>query len=248
MRLRKFGLVAAAALLTAGSMPPAVPAAHAASFRCTNCSTVAKQILEWALLGEQLSEQIKILAEAKTQVKHMETNLLKNKDGVRVDDILRVTRDIARVMQMGKDIASTAQRASQSFDKDIKSPDGTLFSEKYRNLSDFGQAALKNSLLQAGLQRERFADDQSALDALVQSANNANGNLAALNALSSIGAHQIRESMQLRSLIAEHQGAMATYLATQAEKEQTQADNEEKVWTIQDRPLSPPRPKRPGNF
>jgi hypothetical protein len=41
---------------------------------------------------------------------------------------------------------------------------------------------------------------------------------------------------------------MATYLATQAEKEQTQADNEEKIWTVQDRPLRPPRPARPGNF
>lgn len=233
-----------AALLAAGH----VQTAQAASVYCTNCGNEVTQLVNKVQLVSQYAMQANQYAEQLAQTQMMLTNLARNPVGVLMPDLMKLAGDEAKLISMGFDIASNVQKAVSTFDNLVKNPAGGLFSDQYKTWTKTGQDALRAALLNAGIQRERFADDRTALEALVQAAAKADGNLAALNALSAINARQVYESQQLRDLISQQNAAINTHLATQIEKEQAVQDNTTKIWSVENKPIPKPRAKKPGNF
>ena len=170
----------------------------------------AQQALQYELQLKQFANEIR--------------NLAKNPAGVLAPDLLQLANNAARLLSVGKDIASTMSRVDQNFATTFKSPVAASFATKFQGLTNASQDALKTAMLNAGLQREQFADDTNALQGLVDSVSDADGTMGALNALGSLNARQIQESMKLRDLISQQQVAQNTYLAAQSAKEQMKTD------------------------
>ena len=88
---------------------------------------------------------------------------------------------------------------------------------------------LKSAMLNAGLQRENFKSDSDALQKLVDSVSKADGTVSGLQALGSLNAAQIQESMKLRDLVSQQQVAQNNYLAAEVSKEKAQEDRRKAI-------------------
>ncbi|CAG0960333.1 hypothetical protein RHDC4_00660 [Rhodocyclaceae bacterium] len=187
-------------------------------------ATEVTQILNNVQLVEQYAQQVLSYQNQLMQYATMVQNLTKNPLGVLAPDLMQMAGNAARIMNMGQDIASSMARVDQTFASTFKNPIAAAFGTKFSLWTTASKDALKSAMLNAGLQREQFADDASALQGLVQSLSSSDGNLAALQALGGINARQVQESMKLRDLISQQQVAQNTYLASQSAKGQAKQD------------------------
>ena len=130
----------------------------------------------------------------------------------------------------------------------FNSAEAMNFAEKFKTWTEGSTDGLKSAMQNAGMQREQFADDATALQELTKRVSSSQGNLAALKALGSINAKQIEESMKLRDLIATQQLATNQYMIAKAQKEQKIDDMNARLWQFENKPLPTPRPKKPGQF
>lgn len=211
-------------------------------------ATEFTQILNNVQLLESYARQgMQYIEEANTAAA-MAKNLLANPLGVALPDVMRLANNTAKLMSFGQDIASSISRVDQNFASTFKNPTAQSFATKFSLWTNSSQDALKTAMLNAGLQREQFADDTSALQSLTDNLASSQGNLAALQALGSLNARQVQESMKLRDLISQQQVAQNTYLAAQAAKEQVVQDAQTNAWSITDRPIPTPRGQAPGRF
>lgn len=190
----------------------------------TGGATEITQILNNVQLVEQYAQQVLSYQNQLMQYATMVQNLTKNPLGVLAPDLMQLAGNAARIMQVGQDIASSMSRVDQTFASTFNNPVAAAFGTKFSLWTTASKDALKSAMLNAGLQREQFADDASALQGLVQSLSSSDGNLAALQALGGLTARQVQESMKLRDLISQQQVAQNTYLAAQASKEQAVQD------------------------
>lgn len=190
----------------------------------TGGATEITQILNNVQLVESYAQQVLQYENQLMQYATMIQNLANNPLGVLLPDVQQIAGNMSRVMRVGQDIASTLSRVDQNFASTFKSPTAQTFATKFNLWTNSSQDALKAAMLNAGLQREQFQDDASSLQALVNSVSSSNGNLAALQALGSLNARQVQESMKLRDLISQQQVAQNTYLAAQAAKDQMRTE------------------------
>lgn len=186
----------------------------------TGGATELTQILNNVQLAASYAQQITSYQNQLLQYATMVQNLTQNPLGVLLPDVMRAAENMGRLMTIGKDISSSMSRIDQNFATTFKSPTAQTFATKFSLWTDASQDALKAAMLNAGLQREQFSDDTTALKTLVDNMAASQGNLAALQALGSLNGRQIQESMKLRDLISQQQVAQNTYLAAQAAKEQ----------------------------
>lgn len=190
----------------------------------TGGATEVTQILNNVQLVEAYAQQVMQYQNQLQQYATMVQNLASNPLGVMLPDLQRLASNMGRVMQMGQDIGSSMSRVDQNFASTFKNPTAQTFATKFSLWTNTSQDALKSAMLNAGLQREQFADDSSSLQALTNSVASSQGNLAALQALGSINSRQIQESMKLRDLISQQQVAQNTFLAAQAAKDQAKTE------------------------
>lgn len=182
-------------------------------------ATEVTQLLNNAQLVDSYSQQVMAYQNQLMQYATMVQNLAKNPLGITMPDVLLMANNAARIMNVGKDIASSMSRVDQNFANVFNNPTAASFATKFNLWTNAAQDGLKAAMLNAGLQREQFADDASSLQALTQKVAAANGNQAALDALGNLNARQIQESMKLRDLISQQQVAQNTYLAAQEAKD-----------------------------
>lgn len=243
----KKALAAASVVLAIVCVPaPALAAAWAQE--STQIINMIQLVMQYAKQIEQYSEQVEQTAQQVRQTEAMMQNLRDNRFGTISPELSRIAQNIARVKAMGTDIASNIALVDRQFAETFKNPEVAGFAEKFKLWTDVSQQGLHAAMLNAGLQREQFADDATSLQALVQSVSAADGNLAALKALGSLSSRQIHESMKLRDLVSQQQVAMNRHLAAQAAKEQATYDVQSNTWIVEDKPLPKPRPKKPGQF
>lgn len=190
----------------------------------TGGATEVTQLLNNAQLVDSYSQQVQAYQNQLLQYQTMLQNLANNPMGVLTPDVKLMANNAARLMAVGRDISSSMARVDQNFASTFSSPVAASFATKFNLWTNSSQDALKAAMLNAGLQREQFADDATALQGLTQSVASSTGNLGALQALGSLNARQIQESMKLRDLISQQQVAQNTYLAAQAAKEKARQD------------------------
>lgn len=234
----------AVALCILAAIPPVI----AGGGGMTGGATEMTQILNNVQLAESYAQQVIQYQNQLLQYETMLKNLLAHPSGVTAPNLSQLASNQAKIMSMGTDISSSMARVDTNFASTFKNPIAASFAAKFTLWTDASQNALRAAMLNAGLQREQFADDATAVQALTTNVASAQGNLAALQALGGLNAAQLQESMKLRDLISQQQIAQNTYLASQAAKEQAVQDVQTNTMTITDRPMPTPRAKKPGNF
>jgi P-type conjugative transfer protein TrbJ len=192
-------------------------------------ATEVTQLLNEGHLVEQYSMQGNQYAEQLLQTAKMIQNLENNPLGVQTPDLMLIANNLSRTLALGKDIGSSMARVDQNFATTFKSPVAQNYANQFRSWTDTSMDGLQAAMRNAGLQREQFPDDASALQGLVQRVSSANGNLSALQALGSINAQQVQESMKLRDLIATQQQATNQYLAAQRSSEQRRKEDGSRI-------------------
>lgn len=210
-------VIASAIALTSGS-------AHAGGGGMTGGATEMTQILNNVQLAESYAQQVMAYQNQLLQYETMLKNLLAHPSGVTAPNLSQLATNQAKIMSMGTDISSSMARVDTNFAATFKSPTAASFAAKFNLWTSSSHDALKAAMLNAGLQREQFADDATAVQALTTNVASSQGNLAALQALGGLNAAQLQESMKLRDLISQQQIAQNTYLAAQAAKEQAKQD------------------------
>ena len=235
-------------IIFAALLAASAPALAGGGGGMTGGSTEMTQLLNKAMLMDQYAMQAQQYAQQLQQTQAMLTNLLNNPMGLLPPDLQRLAADVARLYNTGVSIANSIQRLDEDFARTFQSVEAMDFAQKFKSWSQASTNGMRNMMMNAGIQRENFASDAQALQALVSSAQAAQGNLGALQAIAAINARQVQESMQLRDLISAQQIETAKYMTAAVKKEQEIADVHDRLWRIENKPLSPPRPKRPGQF
>lgn len=190
----------------------------------TGGATEMTQILNNVQLAESYAQQVMQYQNQLLQYETMLKNLLAHPNGVTTPNLSQLASNQAKIMSMGTDISSSMARVDTNFATTFKSPTAATFATKFNLWTNTSHDALRAAMFNAGLQREQFADDATAVQALTTNVASSQGNLAALQALGGLNAAQLQESMKLRDLISQQQIAQNTYLAAQAAKEQARQD------------------------
>jgi P-type conjugative transfer protein TrbJ len=181
------------------------------------------------LLADGYAQQIMQYQNQLLQYETMLKNLAENPVGNISPQINYLIANHARVMAGSKDIGSSMTRVDQNFAAQFQNETAASYADRFRGWTTHSNDSLKASMLNAGMQRENFANDEAALEALVSKNQKSEGNLGALKTLGEINAQQLQESMKLRDLISQQQIAQGTYLASQNEKEQKVMDMNDNV-------------------
>ena len=190
----------------------------------TGGATEVTQIVNMTQLVASYGQQVMDYENQLMQYATMIQNLKANPLGVLAPDLAKATQDAARLWSMGTNIASSMADVDRRFAEAFKSPVAMNFADKFSNWNNTSSDALRSAMLNAGLQRENFVSDQAALQQLVARVQASEGTVAGLQALGSLNAAQIQESMKLRDLISQQQVAQNTYLASQNAKDQARED------------------------
>jgi P-type conjugative transfer protein TrbJ len=168
----------------------------------------------------------------------MVQNLKANPMGVLAPDVAKMTSDAARLWSVGKNIAGSMETVDRTFAETFRNPTAMSYADKFANWNFASSDALRSAMLNAGLQRENFPSDQEALQKLVDRVQATDGAVGGLQALGSLNAAQIQESMKLRDLISQQQVAQNTYLQARASKEQVNQERSDQLA----QPYLPPIP------
>lgn len=219
--MKQFGKVLA---VIAATLALASGSVHAGGGGMTGGATEMTQILNNVQLADSYAQQVMAYQNQLLQYETMLKNLLAHPNGVTAPNLSQLATNQAKIMSMGTDISSSMSRVDTNFATTFKSPTAASFAAKFNLWTDSSHNALRAAMLNAGLQREQFADDATAVQELTTNVASSQGNLAALQALGGLNAAQLQESMKLRDLISQQQIAQNTYLAAQAAKEQARQD------------------------
>lgn len=208
-----------AALATLGCGP-----ALAGSVAGTGGATEVTQIVNMVKLAASYEQQVMAYVNQLQQYNTMLQNLKSNPLGVFAPDLAKAASDATRLWSTGKNIAGSMSQIDKSFGDTFKSPIALNFADKFSNWNNSSMDALKSAMLNAGLQRENFKSDGEALQKLVEKVSASDGTVAGLQAIGSLNAAQIQESMKLRDLITQQQVTQDTVLAAQASLEKTRVE------------------------
>lgn len=207
-------------------------------------ATEATQMLNNILLADGYISQVAQLQNDLLRYDAMLKNLAAHPLGNISPTLDALVSNHARVMAAGKDIGSTMARVDQDFAGQFQSPTAASYAERFRGWTTHSNDALKAQMLNAGLQRENFANDEVALSALVTKNQASDGNLGAIKTLGEINAAQLQESMKLRDLISQQQIAQGSYLAAQNAKEKDKSDMNDAIGKSTAAPSSTPSSKK----
>ncbi len=220
MNIRHVVIVVAAVL--AGEQAALAGAGGGGATEVTQIINMTQLVMSYAQQVESYQNQ---LMQYKTMLRNLEANPL----GVLGPDLAKATSDAARLWATGKNIASSMSKVDKTFAETFKNPTAMSYADKFTKWNDASSDALRSAMLNAGLQRENFGSDQEALQKLVDRVQAADGAVGGLQALGSLNAAQIQESIKLRDLISQQQVAQNTFLQAQASKEQAKQDKSDQL-------------------
>lgn len=183
----------------------------------------AQQAAAFAQRADAYAKQILQLQNSILQYEAMLKNLQDNPLGVVMPNLTLLATNTAKIMANGENIANNMGNVSDNIAKAFKNPQGD-FGVKFRLWTNASKEALTGAMMNAGLQREQFADDSQALQALVTKNAASQGALAATKTLGEIASAQLAESYKLRDLISAQQLAVNNFMLTETNKKQSEVD------------------------
>lgn len=173
--------------------------------------TQAQHAARYAQAADAYAKQLLQLQNQILQYEAMLKNLQENPLGVVLPNLTLLATNTAKIKAQGESIANGMGDVSDNIARNFKNPQGD-FGVKFKLWANSNADALKGAMLNAGLQREQFANDTQALQALVTKNAASQGALAATKTLGEINSAQLMESIKLRELITAQQLATNTAL------------------------------------
>jgi P-type conjugative transfer protein TrbJ len=189
----------------------------------SDIATQAQHAARYAQAADAYAKQLLQLQNQILQYEAMLKNLQDNPLGAVVPNLGLLARNTAKIMANGEGIANNMGNVSDNIARAFKNPQGD-FGVKFRIWSNASKEALTGAMLNAGLQREQFADDTQALEALVTKNAASQGALAATKTLGEIASAQLAESYKLRDLISAQQLATNNFMMAETSKKQEEVD------------------------
>lgn len=190
---------------------------------CGNCGNEWTQLANNAVLIDSYAKQAMTLEQNILQYQAMLKNLQENPLGAVLPNLGLLATNANRIIQNGNDIANGMSKVSDNIAKTFKNPQGD-FGFKFKVWTNANMEALSGAMLNAGLAREQFADDTTALQMLITKNQASVGDLGALKTLGEFSAAQLQEAMKLRDLISSQELAVNTHMMVQANKQQAEVD------------------------
>lgn len=199
-------------------------------------AALVQSIFRYTQMIASYAQQAKQLENDVLQYQSMLKNLANNPMGAVTPNYDILVRNQARIMADGQKIGNSMATVSGGIDKTFTNPQGS-YQDKFKGWTNGSGDALKGAMLNAGLHREEFADDTTALRALVDKNQASEGNLGALKTLGEINGAQLQESMKLRDLISGQQLATNSFMMAQASKDQARLDNNRSIMGTGAKPI-----------
>lgn len=214
---------------------------------CPTCSNMWTQAAGYAIQGDSLAKQALQYENQILQYEAMLKHLQENPLGAVLPNLGLLATNAAKIQANGQDIANNMGAVSGNIEKAFKNPQGD-FGVNFKVWTNASIDALKGAMLNAGLHREQFTDDTTAIKAMIVKNQASVGDLGALKTLGELMIAQLNESIKLRDLITAQNNAINTVMMSQASKEQAVQDTHDKVWKFEKN--SPPtmRPQNKDNF
>lgn len=186
----------------------------------------AQHLARYAQAADSYAKQLLQLQNQILQYQAMLQNLQENPLGAVTPNLGLLVTNTVKIKQNGINIAENMSEVSDNIARNFKNSSGD-FGVQFRVWSNVSADALKGAMLNSGLQRENFKDDQEALQALITKNAASQGALAAAKTLGEINSAQLMEAYKLRELISSQQLAVNTAMMaanTEAMKVQEAAD------------------------
>lgn len=195
---------------------------------CPTCSNIWTQVAGYAMQGDSLAKQAlqyeNQILQYEAMIKHLQENPL----GAVLPNLGLLATNAAQIQANGQSIANNMGAVSGNIEKAFKNPQGE-FGVNFKIWTNASVDALKGAMLHAGLQREQFTDDTSAIKALITKNQASVGDLGALKTLGELMIAQLNESIKLRDLITAQNNAINTVMMAQASKGQATQDRSEAI-------------------
>lgn len=190
---------------------------------CGNCGNEWTQLANNAVLIDSYAKQALTLEQNILQYQAMIKHLQENPLGAVLPNLGLLVTNANKILANGSDIGNNMSKVGDNIAKTFKNPQGD-FGFKFRVWTNASKEALTGAMLNAGLVREQFADDSTALQALITKNQASVGDLGALKTLGEFSAAQLHESIKLRDLISAQQLAVNNYMMVETNKKQSEVD------------------------
>ncbi len=161
-------------------------------------------VARYAQQADAYAKQLLQLQNQILQYEAMVKNLQDNPLGAVLPNLTLLATNTARIKANGENIANNMSSVSDNIARNFKNNQGE-FGVRFKLWANTSAESLRGAMMNAGLQREQFADDNEALQALVTKNAASQGALAATKTLGEINSAQLMESIKLRELISAQQ-------------------------------------------
>lgn len=175
----------------------------------------AKQVAEYIRQGEQLQIEL--------------TNMTRNPASLLGPEIGNLINDVGRLMSAGNSIGSNLAQIDKNFSTNFKSSEAKTLAANFTQWHHTSTDTLEGALKAAGLHRENYVSESSAVQALYNQSQGTVGNLDALQTLSKINIEQVQQMRKLGDLISTQNLATSTYMASEEAKSQARIDKSQTI-------------------
>ena len=168
----------------------------------------------------QVEEYVKEGSQLQTQL----TNLIKNPEALLGAEVGGLINKIGEIMSKGNSIGLTIAQIDKNFAGTFKNSMVMALANGFTKWHATSIDTLEAAIKSAGLQNEKFEDETAKIQALFNSSQAAEGNLSALQSLSAINSHMLKQMQSLGQLISVQNLAASTYMAEKTSQEKIRID------------------------
>ena len=197
----------------------------------TQIANNVQLLLHYAKQVEQYKTQ---LQQYQLQLRNMEQNPASTLS----TDTTQVIQGVGSIMSAQNSMGSTMAQIDANFAQKYRNPIAGTYADRFKTWTDTSVGTLGSALNAAGMHRDAYRSDADALQGLFNKSQSSAGTVSAVQQLSALTAMQIQQTQKLGDLMSSQNEAASTWMASQASKDQAQADITSKVmkFTVQPRP------------
>ena len=156
-------------------------------------------------------------------------NLIKNPASLLGSEIGEMINKIGAIMNKGQAIGMSLAEVNKKFGDTFKNPGAVSLANGFTKWHATSIDTLEAAIKSAGLQNEKLEDETAKIQALFDTSQAAEGNLSALQSLSAINSHMLKQMQSLGQLISVQNLAASTYMAEKTSQEKIRIDKDKEI-------------------
>jgi P-type conjugative transfer protein TrbJ len=196
-------------------------------------ATEVTQIVNMTQLVLQYAQQIQQYGTQLQQYQAQLQNMAQNPASALGGNVGQVIQGVGSIMSAANSMGSTMAQIDANFSQQYRSPIAGNYADQYRTWTNTSVGTLGTALSAAGMHRDAYRSDADALQALYNKSQSSTGTVAAVQQLSALTSMQVQQTQKLGDLMASQNVAASTWMASQASKDQAQADVTSKVMRME---------------